>query len=68
LKNLKKYDGQWRKVYTIRVTMKSGITKEPRVMMDKDGLTPRIMEKDIEKILDDFSKKTIEAERILWKP
>ncbi len=45
-KKIKKYEYQWRKVYTIRVTMKSGVTKEPRVLMDQDGVTPRIVESD----------------------
>ena len=45
-KKIKKYKYQWRKVYTIRVTMKSGVTKEPRVLMDQDGITPRILEND----------------------
>ena len=45
-KKNKKYEYQWRKVYTIRVTMKSGVTKEPRVLMDQDGVTPRKLESD----------------------
>lgn len=45
-KKIKKYEYQWRKVYTIRVTMKSGVTKEPRVLMDQDGVTPRKLESD----------------------
>lgn len=47
----------WRKVYTIRVTMKSGSTKEPRVLMDQDGITPRCMEKEFEKELKDYVDK-----------
>ena len=47
-KKIEKFDGQWRKVYTVRVTMKSGIIKEPRVLMDQDGITPRMIERDFE--------------------
>ena len=45
-KKLKKFEYQWRKVYTVRVTMKSTITKETRVLMDQDGITPRMLEMD----------------------
>ena len=45
-KKVKKYESQWRKVYTVKVTMKSGVTKEPRVLMDDDGITPRSLESD----------------------
>lgn len=45
-KKIKKYEYQWRKVYTVRVTMKSGEIKEPRVLMDQDGITPRMLESD----------------------
>ena len=45
-KKIKKYEYQWRKVYTVRVTMKSGDIKEPRVLMDQDGITPRMLESD----------------------
>ena len=41
LKQLTKYEGQWRKVYTVTINMKSQTTKEVRVMMDNDGTTPR---------------------------
>ena len=53
LKQLPKYDGLWRKVYTVKVTMKSGTTKEPRVLMDTDGKTPRMMERDMEKAIEE---------------
>ena len=46
-----KYDYQWRKVYKVQVTMKSGDTKTPRVLMDQDGITPRCLEKEFEKTL-----------------
>jgi len=66
LRQLKKYDGIWRKVYTVRVTMKSGTTKEPRVMMDNDGITPRMIERDMEKAIEDHTKKILEAQELLW--
>lgn len=43
-----KYASQLRIVYTIRVTMKSGQVKEPRVLMEADGVTPRMLERDFE--------------------
>lgn len=54
LHKLKEYEYMWRKVYTVRVTMKSGTTKEPRVLMDNDGVTPRCIEKDVEKELREY--------------
>ena len=39
-----KYD--WRQVYTVKVTMKSGSTKTTRVLMDRDRTTPRLLERD----------------------
>lgn len=43
---VEKFRNQWRKIYTVRVTMKSGDTKEPRVLMEQDGVTPRKLESD----------------------
>ena len=45
LKRLSKYEGQWRKVYTITIKMKSQTTNEVRVLMDEDGTTPRYTDK-----------------------
>lgn len=39
-----KYD--WRQVYTVKVTMKSGSTKTTRVLMDSDRTTPRLLLRD----------------------
>ena len=39
-----KYD--WRQVYTVEVTMRSGSTKTTRVLMDRDRTTPRLLERD----------------------
>ena len=66
IKQLPKYKDELRKVYKIRVTMKSGVIKEPRVLMDKDGLTPRMLEKDIEKSINDFTQKILSAKELLW--
>lgn len=61
LKRLSKYDDCWRKVYTIRVTMKSGTTKEPRVLMENDGITPRTLEMDFIRSLDDYDRNIKQA-------
>lgn len=66
LKTLAKYENQWRKAYTVRITMKSGDTKEPRVLMDNDGTTPRMMERDMEKAIEEFTKKILSAQELLW--
>ena len=66
LKQLPKYDGLWRKVYTVKVTMKSGTTKEPRVLMDTDGKTPRMMERDMEKAIEEHTKHILETQEYLW--
>ena len=66
LKQLPKYDGLWRKVYTVKVTMKSGTTKEPRVLMDTDGKTPRMMERDMEKAIEEHTKHILEIQEYLW--
>lgn len=39
-----KYD--WRQVYTVKVTMRSGSTKTTRVLMDRDRTTPHLLERD----------------------
>lgn len=61
LKKLSKYDDCWRKVYTIRITMKSGTTKEPRVLMENDGITPRALEMDFIRSLDDYDRNIKQA-------
>lgn len=61
LKGMGKFNGMWRKVYKVRVTMKSGVTREPRVMMDEDGVTPRIIERDFEKELDEYQREILQA-------
>ncbi len=61
LKTLKKYDNVWRKVYKVKVKMKSGVIKEPRVLMDNDGETPRMLEKDFEMDLKEYRQEIIDA-------
>lgn len=51
LRKLEKYKSQWRKVYKVQVTMKSGDVKCPRVVMSHNGVTPDCMEKDIERTI-----------------
>ena len=65
LKTVVRYDGMWRKVYKVRVTLKSMDTREARVMMDQDGVTPRMMEKDMDGVLRDFTDKILAAGKIL---
>ena len=60
-----KFDGQWRKVYTVRVTMKSGVTKEPRVLMEQDGITPRMIEREFEKKLQNYASELMDVHRRL---
>ena len=54
LKRLTKYEGQWRKVYTVTIKMKSQTTDDVRVLMDEDGITPRCTEKQFSKRLYDL--------------
>lgn len=61
LKQLEKYKQCWRKVYTIRVTMKSGTTQEQRILMDSDGITPRMLEKDFFNKLQEYTDKALQA-------
>lgn len=60
-----KFDGQWRKVYTVRVVMKSGVKKEPRVLMEQDGITPRMLEKDFEVELQKYASDLMDIHRRL---
>lgn len=65
LKKIARYDGMWRKVYQVRVTFKSGDTREPRVLMDQDGVTPRMMERDMEEVIKDFINKVFDARELM---
>lgn len=66
LKTIPKYNGLWRKVYKVCVTMKSSTTMEPRVLMDSDGTTPRMLESDMEEKISDFTKDLLSAQELLW--
>ena len=66
LMKIERYDGMWRKVYQVRVTFKSGDTREPRVLMDHDGITPRFMEHDMDVEIQDFTDKILAAEELLY--
>lgn len=61
LRRLDKFDTMWRKVYKVCITMKNGITKETRVMMDNDGKTPRMLESDMIKKLEEYYGEIYEA-------
>ena len=65
LRELDKYRGCWRKVYRVCVTMKSGVTKSPRVLMDKDGITPRMLERDFGREVDKYQDDIRHARRNL---
>lgn len=56
LRSLGKYSGMWRKAYTVEVTMNSSVKKTHVVLMDEDGTTPRMTERDFASTLDDFSR------------
>ena len=66
LRQLGKYEGMWRKAYTVKVTMKSGVTKEPRVLMDNDGKTPRMLERDMERAVEEHTNHILEVQEYLW--
>lgn len=55
LRNIEELQGCWRKVYTISVKMKSGTTKEIRVMMDNDGIKPRMTESEMVRKINEIS-------------
>lgn len=56
-----KYDGMWRKAYTVEVTMKSSVKKTHIVLMDTDGITPRMTEREFASGLDKFSREIARA-------
>lgn len=57
LKRLPKYDGQWRKVYSVTIKMKSKTSKVVRVLMDGDGITPRYTDKQFSDRLYELCKQ-----------
>lgn len=56
LKQLPKYRDSWRKAYLVEVIMKSGATKQYRVCMNEDGITPSMTSEEYIKRLDEFTK------------
>jgi hypothetical protein len=66
LKKLTKYQYNWAKVYTVRVKMKSGVEKDVRVLMDQDGITPRMTEKQFGEELQEYTDKMIQAQRDIY--
>ena len=56
-----KYDGMWRKAYTVEVTMKSSVKQTHIVLMDTDGITPRMTEREFASGLDKFSREIARA-------
>lgn len=56
LRRAGKYDGMWRKAYTVEVTMKSSVKQTHVVLMDTDGITPRMTEREFASCLDKFSR------------
>lgn len=65
LKGKEIYEGEWRVVYQVKVTMKSGVTKEVRVLMDNDGITPRMLESEYGKEIDKYAEDVLRADRML---
>lgn len=66
LRLLPKYDGMWRKAYTVKITMKSGTVKKTRVLMDRDGKTPRMMESDMVKAVSEHEERIREAKDYIF--
>ena len=67
LRKLAKYEDNWAKVYTVTIQMKSGEKKEVRVLMDQDGITPRMTENQFGKELQEYTDKILEAQRDIYR-
>lgn len=67
LQKLSKYDGAWRVVYEITTTMKSNTTKTTRVLMDNDGITPRMTEMEFTSEINEWTEKIINAQRDIYR-
>lgn len=67
LRKLKKYEYNWAKVYTVTIKMKSGVENEVRILMDNDGITPRMTEKQFSQELQEYTDKIIEAQRDIYR-
>lgn len=64
---LDKYQYDWRKVYEITTTMKSTVTKTTRVLMDQDGITPRMTEKEFMDEINEWTDKIVEAQSDIYR-
>jgi len=62
LKKLVKYEGMWRKVYTVRITNKSKTYKFVRVIMDRDGVTPFMTEAEFGSELQKYQDEILKAQ------
>lgn len=67
LRKLDKYKYDWRVVYTVTTTMKSTDTKTTRVLMDQDGITPRMTEKEFTQEMNEWTDKIVEAQRDIYR-
>lgn len=67
LHQLSKYESCWRKVYKVKVTMKSGATRDSRVLMENDGTTPRMTEQQFSQQLLEYTKMLLKANSISKK-
>lgn len=67
LRKLSKYDGAWRVVFEITTTMKSTTTNKTRVLMDNDGITPRMTEKELTSAMNEWTEKIVEAQRDIYR-
>ena len=67
LRKLDKYDSDWRKVYEVTTTMKSGTTVTTRILMDSDGMTPRMTEKQFAEELNEWTDKLVKAQQDLFQ-
>lgn len=63
LRNL--YEGCWRVVHTVEVTMPSGKKERTRVLMDGDGITPRCLENEFIESLNKYLPDIDRAKRTL---
>ena len=63
LRKESKYKYNWAKVYTVTIKMNSGVIKSVRVLMDNDGETPRMTEKQFERELRGYSERIMQAQR-----
>lgn len=61
LRCLPKYDNVWRRVYVVRVTMKSQTSRDIRVLMENDGVRPRMTEEELIGELDRYNGEIMDG-------